>query len=90
MQCQGKTKDGKPCTRKCQGKFCWQHSKKSVSKSPQRSPRLAQSKKANGDQQYRYCSCVSKIKAKQPGVNAFAICSKSVGRISNSCKQYEN
>lgn len=47
--------------------------------------------KLYNETQKNYCSCVAKVKAKQgKSVNAFAVCTKSVGRTSKHCKQYEN
>lgn len=87
MRCQGQTKNGHSCTRsaQCDSRYCWQHQKNY--KSPQRSPQ----KMSSSDEklQRKFCSCVMKVKQKSPQVNPWAICSKSVGRVSNSCKQYE-
>ncbi len=35
--------------------------------------------------QKKYCRCVMSVKRKNKNVNAFAICTKSVGRISKYC-----
>lgn len=96
--CAQTTKDGHKCTRTCKkgSKYCWQHQatfkkspkrrsthKKYVRKTPENTGKTPE------ELQKSYCKCVISIKKKQPNVNAFAICTKSVGRISNSCKQYE-
>ena len=81
MHCKANTKGGNQCTRDCKkgSKYCWQHQQK---RSTQQSPK-------NEELQKKYCSCISSVKRKSPGYNAFAICSKTVGRVSKSCKQYE-
>lgn len=80
MRCQGKTVSGKQCTRKCKGKYCHQHQKST--KSPKQSP------KRDRNIQEKYCSCLLEIEAKGQNVNKYAICTKSVGRVSKSCKAY--
>lgn len=93
-RCYQITKDGHQCTRMCKGKdkMCWQH-KKNAKKSPKRRMSPKKSPKNTGktpeDIQKNYCKCLISVKQRQPNVNAFAICSASTGRISNSCKQYE-
>lgn len=87
------TKDGHQCTRKCKGnsKYCWQHQKNSnisSKKSSNKSPKKLLNKSPE-EIQRKYCNCVISVKQKQPNVNAFAICTASVGRINNNCKQYE-
>ena len=75
--------------------------KKSPARSPRRnvapgpSPRKSKSTPNSKltDEEYesqrRYCSCVSQVKAKGTAYNAFAVCTKSVGRVTNSCKEFE-
>jgi hypothetical protein len=93
-RCSKITKDGHQCTRMCKGKdkLCWQH-KKNAKKSPKRrtSPKKSpkNTERTPEEIQRKYCSCISTVKNRQPNVNAFAICSKTVGRVTNSCKQYE-
>jgi hypothetical protein len=87
MHCKGKTASGRQCTRQCQkgSKYCWQHQQKSQ-KSPQRSPK--KSNKSDNDLQKRYCDCLLAVERKNPQINKYAICTKSVGRVSKSCKAY--
>jgi hypothetical protein len=86
--CACKTKTGARCSRSVKNsKYCWQHSKAPGPQNLKKSPR-----KLTGDEeeiQRKYCNCVMKIKAKSPKYNAFAVCTKSVGRVTNSCKAYE-
>jgi len=89
MKCACKTKSGKKCSRNAEenSKYCWQHSKAPGPKSPKKSPR-----KLTGDEeekQITFCRCVNAVKAKGGGKNPWAICTASVGRITNSCKEYE-
>lgn len=98
--CAQTTKDGHKCTRTCKkgSKYCWQHQSTSK-KSPKRrsSPKKSPNKMNRSPEeiQKKFCSCISQIKAKQASnksgkqVNVWAVCTKSTGRISNSCKQYE-
>lgn len=61
--------------------------KSPFSTGPKKSPR-----KLTGDEeqlQKKFCNCVTAVKAKSPKYNAFAVCTKSVGRVTNSCKAYE-
>ena len=92
MHCQGQTKNGQACTRsaQCNSRYCWQHQKGS---SPKRSPKksLQRSPKKwskNDDIQKKYCDCLLSVEKKNPKLNKYAICFSSVGRISNSCKEY--
>lgn len=63
-------------------------------KSPKRagkSRRSASPRKLTGaekEHQLRYCRCLESVRQKQPNVNKFAICTASVGRVTNSCKQF--
>jgi hypothetical protein len=78
QQCNCITKKGTRCKRNttANSKKCYQHQQKQGS---------------NESLQKKYCSCVTKVKTKQgSSVNAFAVCTKSVGRVTNSCKKYEN
>lgn len=80
QQCNCITKKGTRCKRNTavNSKKCYQHQHQ-------------QKQGSDETLQKRYCSCVTKVKAKQGGsVNAFAVCTKSVGRVTNSCKKYEN
>ena len=69
------TQHGKKCTRKCKNgsNYCWQHKKSN--KTPEQIQR-------------DYCSCILKVKRKSPQYNPYAICTKSVGRVSKNCKDY--
>lgn len=86
MKCQAITQNGTRCKRNAvqNKKYCAQHSRQS---SPKRSP--AKMSPAQREHQARYCRCVTKIKSKQPKVNPWAICTASVGRVNNSCKEFE-
>lgn len=91
--CACKTKTGEKCSRSVKNsKYCWQHSKAPGAKSPfstgpKKSPRKLTAKEEQ--LQLKYCTCIQKVKAKSPKYNAFAVCTKSVGRVTNSCKAYE-
>src|ERR1051326_5585685 len=96
--CKFLCKDGKPCQRKTTMKYCWQHqnkSKKSIKKKiPEYKSKKSTKKKIPEYKLYnplqaKYCRCVSSVKAKGSAVNPWAVCSKTVGRVTNSCKQYE-
>lgn len=95
VQCKGKTKNGTRCIREAvKGSvYCWQHKKNTQSpkkKSPQRKSAKSPKKYFSGEeQQKKYCSCIQAVKLKSPQVNPYAICTASVGRIRNSCKEYE-
>ncbi len=86
MKCQVTTKNGTQCKRNAvHNKCCTQHAKKS--RSPRRSPtKLSPSQR---EKQRKFCSCVQKIKSKKSSVNPWAVCTASVGRVTNSCKEFE-
>jgi len=44
---------------------------------------------ADYEKQRKFCSCITLVKAKQKNGNPWKICTKSTGRITNSCKQFE-
>jgi len=104
MSCQCQTQCGKQCTRKrlphCN--MCWQHQhnigleqtyKKKSPRKTRASPRRQSSPRkltiAEYEKQRKFCSCITQVKAKQQNVNPWKICTKSTGRITNSCKQFE-
>ena len=87
--CAGKTTQGRRCTRQVTGrsKYCWQHqgNKRSVK-------RRTSTKKLTGaerEHQKRYCRCVMHVKEQGGDYNPWAVCTKSVGRVTNSCKEFE-
>ncbi len=95
MSCQCKTKSGKKCSRKAEGKskYCWQHQQKAPGPKSSKSKRNIKSPgKLSGsdhETQRKFCSCVMKVKSQGKNVNPWAVCTASVGRISNSCKEFE-
>lgn len=103
MSCQCKTKSGKKCSRKAEekSKYCWQHQSKTPAKSGPSVPRpkspilsknIKSPKKLTSverEHQARYCKCIMDVKAKSPKYNPWAVCSKTVGRVTNSCKEFE-
>lgn len=89
MGCKQITKDGNRCTRNCKkgDKYCWQHQKTKKSPTKRKSPNNAG--KNPEEIQRKYCSCLKSVEAKQKNVNPYAICTASIGRISNNCKEYK-
>ncbi|HSW76476.1 MAG TPA: hypothetical protein VLG50_05500 [Candidatus Saccharimonadales bacterium] len=90
MSCSEKTKKGEKCNRACQGrsKYCWQHKKKKPTKRPLPKKKEQQKSKLYNPKQAKFCRCLASVKAKQSGVNPWAVCSSTVGRTSIHCKQY--
>lgn len=84
-QCQFIKKDGTRCKRTTERKFCWQHQKSARSAS-----RSKKSPVKGEELQKKFCKCLFAVSQKQPKNVSYAICTKSVGRVSNSCKKYEN
>lgn len=88
MRCVCKTKNGTRCKRQAtKNNKCAQHYKAGCL-SPRSSPRkLSPSER---EKQGKFCRCVMSVKKKQgTKVNPWAICTASVGRINNSCKEFE-
>lgn len=97
MTCACTTQSGRPCQRNAQTNsiYCWQHRNCRKSPGPQnvKSPRSRKSLRkltdSERDLQSRYCRCVLKVKSQGKSVNPWAICTASVGRVNNSCKEFE-
>ena len=98
MKCKCKTKSGKQCLRNAEpnAKYCWQHAQQDAPgpKSPNRksSKRQVKSPKmtaAERELQRKYCHCVIQVKEKGSSYNPWAVCTASVGRVTNSCKEFE-
>lgn len=101
MKCKCKTKSGKQCLRNAEpnAKCCWQHAQESAPgpKSP-KSPKRKSSKRqvkspkmtaAERELQGRFCRCIMHVKEKGSSYNPWAVCTASVGRVTNSCKEFE-
>lgn len=101
MKCKCKTKSGKPCSRNAEqnSKYCWQHADVATlapgppGPSPQRkSPQRKSPKKMTASErktQAKFCRCVLHVKEKGSAYNPWAVCTASVGRVNNSCKEFE-
>ena len=97
MKCQCKTKSGKQCLRNAEpnAKCCWQH----IQQAPQapgpnkiKSTKKIKSQKMTASErklQEKYCRCVMKVKSQGSTYNPWAVCTASVGRVSNICKEFE-
>ncbi len=102
MKCQCKTKSGKQCLRNAEpnAKCCWQHVQQAPQapgpkiKSPKKqiSAKKIKSQKMTASErklQEKYCRCVMKVKSQGSTYNPWAVCTASVGRVNNSCKEFE-
>ena len=105
LKCKALTKEGKKCSRNAEpnSNYCWQHqsnlsapgpspkrsNRQSSKRSPNRQKTASQMTSAEYQLQKKFCDCIMDVKAQGSAYNPWAVCTASVGRVSNKCKEFE-